>query len=119
MADIKAGGMTQVTANGDQAADDYQVTLTNNGNSTADVIGMAIVLYGTGGNELASDQESTGSTFITPGQSLTFTEHPWDSYSLQTGSPVVGPYAVGQVKAVDAGSTCQLLQWYTCQWRSS
>lgn len=115
MADIKAGGMTQATANGDTAADGYQVTLTNNGNSTADVTGLAVVLYGEGGNELTSDQESTGSTFITPGQSLTFTEHPWDSYTLQNGSPAVGPYAVGQEGAVDAGATCQLVQWYAGQ----
>jgi hypothetical protein len=81
---------------------------------TADVTGAAVVIYDHTGTEITSDQESYGSNFITPGQSLTFTEHPWDGYNAQTGTPT-GPFLVAPSGAVDQGDTCQVVQWYTGQ----
>jgi hypothetical protein len=104
---------SQVIANDDEVEDAYQVMLTNNSQVTADVDGFSVVLYGSGGDELTSDQESFGDSFITPGQSLNYTEHPFQGYYPQQGDPAEGPYAVGDVGAVDEGATCSLLNWYS------
>jgi hypothetical protein len=89
---------------GDEIAEAYQLTLTDSSSSaTAEVTGFAVVFYSQG-QELTSDTENLASpTFITPGQSLTWTEYPGSS---------VGPFAAGVTGAVDSAATCQLIQWY-------
>jgi hypothetical protein len=86
----------------DTTAGAYQLTLTNTSSATAHVTGFAVVFYDSSGGETTSDQESA-SGFITPGQSLTWTEDPW---SVQQS-----PFAAGETGAVDSGATCQLVQW--------
>jgi hypothetical protein len=63
---------------------------------------------------ITSDQEGVTTSFITPGQSLTFTLHPWDTYNAQSGTPT-GPFLVAPSGAVDQGDTFSLMQWYTGQ----
>lgn len=64
------------------------------------------------GQELTSDTENLASpVFITPGQSLTWTEYPWGTSTSGQGASV-GPFAAGVAGAVNSAATCQLLQWY-------
>jgi hypothetical protein len=109
MTDLSSGS---TTGSGDEIAEAYQVTLTDTSPSaTAAVTGFAVVFY-SGGQELTSDQQTLGSaTFITPAQSLTWTEHPWGT-SVSGQGPSVGPFAAGGQGAVDSAATCELLQWY-------
>jgi hypothetical protein len=94
----------------DQLAEAYQVTLTNTSEVTAEVTGFAVVFYSQG-QELTSDNEPfTQPTFLTPGQSLAWTETPWGDYS--NGSASVGPFASGQTGAVNSVATCSMVQWY-------
>jgi hypothetical protein len=96
----------------DEIAEAYQLTLTDNSSSaTAEVTGFAVVFYSQG-QELTSDaQQLPSPTFITPGQSLTWTEYPWGTSTSGQGASV-GPFAAGVAGAVDSAATCQLLQWY-------
>jgi hypothetical protein len=100
---------------GDELAEAYQVTLTNNGSTTAEVGGFSVIFYSAGyGNattETGSNSENVNQTFIAPGQALTWTETPWGSYAYEYGTPSVGPYAGGQEGGVDSSATCQLVQW--------
>lgn len=73
----------------------YLLTLTNNGNATADVAGFAVTFYDSSGNELGSDQENYESGFITPGQRLD-----WTVNSEQGNVPA-------------NAATCSLVQWTT------
>ena len=74
---------------GDTAAEAYQMALTNNGTTAAEVTGFSSVFYDGSGDETTSDTESFGSpVFLEPDQSLTWTETPWGSYT-------VGPSAGG------------------------
>jgi len=97
---------------GDEIAEAYQLTLTDNSSSvTAEVTGFAVVFYSQG-QELTSDTQNFASpTFITSGQSLTWTEYPWGTSTSGQGASV-GPFAAGVAGAVDSAATCQLLQWY-------
>jgi hypothetical protein len=97
---------------GDEIAEAYQLTLTDNSTSaTAEVTGFAVVFYSQG-QELTSDTQNLSSpTFITPGQSLTWTEYPWGTSTSGQGASV-GPFAAGVEGAVDSAATCQFLQWY-------
>jgi hypothetical protein len=81
----------------------YQVTLTNNSASTADVGGFAVVFYDAG-TEDGSDQEPA-SSFLVPGQSLTWTIAE-DETVHGFGDGVNGPSDIPE----GAGS-CQFLQW--------
>jgi hypothetical protein len=82
----------------------YQLTLTNDSGSTADVTGFAVVFYDASGAEAASDQQA-GTGFITPGQSLTWTE-----LASQT---IDGDGDGGSDPNIPASAaTCQLVQWY-------
>ena len=78
---------------GDEIAEAYQLTLTDNSTSaTAEVTGFAVVFYSQG-QELTSDTQNLSSpTFITPGQSLTWTEYPWGTSTSGQGASV-GPFA--------------------------
>ena len=104
---------SSVTANEDIMAEGYQITLTNHSQATADIDGFAVVFYDHYGTEITSDQESFGDTFLPPGQSLTWTEHPFQDFNPQ-GTPA-GPFILAPSGAVDAGDTCSLVQWYTGQ----
>ena len=92
----------------------YQVTLTNTGSTTAQAAGWAVVFYDSGGAELGSDNEpgGAGGTFITPGQSLT-----WTMYSDNDihGNALSGS-ATGQedlsIPSDGSAATCTFLQWY-------
>ena len=88
MTDLARGA----TTGSDTTAEAYQLTLINSPSSgTARVTGYAVVFY-SGGQELTSDQQSlTTLAFITPGQSLTWTEYPWGTSPAQGAS--VGPFA--------------------------
>ncbi len=99
-------------ASGDEIAEAYQLTLSDNSPSaTAEVTGFAVVFYSQG-QELTSDTQNFASpTFITPGQSLSWTEYPWGTSTSGQGASV-GPFAAGVAGAVDSAATCQLLQWY-------
>lgn len=109
MADLDHGA---TTGSGNAIAEAYQLTLTDRSPSvTAEVTGFAAVFY-SGGRELTSDTQSlTAPSFITPGQSLTWTEYPWGNSTADQGASI-GPFAAGQTGAVDRAATCQLVQWY-------
>jgi serine/threonine protein kinase len=109
MSNIAAGESLPSTAVG--IAEAYQLTLTDSPSSgTAEVTGYAVAFY-SDGQELTSDSESLNEpVFITPGQSLIWTEHPWGTYS--PGEASVGPFAAGTVGAVDPGATCELIEWH-------
>ena len=95
---------TSVLPSEDTPEGAYQVTLTNTSSVTADVTGFAVVFYDGSGTETGSTSNYV-SEFITPGQSLTFTENDWTNLSS-------APFAAGSNGAVDAAATCQLVQWY-------
>ena len=105
MSDLTSG---EEATSGATVAEAYQLTLTDSQSSgPAEVTGFAVAFY-SDGQELTSDSESlNGPTFITPGQSLTWTEHPW-GYS--SGGASIGPFAAGQTGTVDPGATCELIQ---------
>lgn len=97
---------------GDTAAEAYQMALTNNRTTVAEVTGFSAVFYDTSGDETTSDTEGFVSpVFLEPDQSLTWTEEPWGSYTVgpSAGGPP-GPYTAGTTGAMDLG-TCQLVQW--------
>jgi hypothetical protein len=97
---------------GDQVAEGYQMTLTNNGSTAAQVSGFSAVFYDGQGSETTSDTETFDSaTFLEPGQSLTWTEYPWGEYTNEQGTASVGPYAGGVEGAYDVSATCQIAQW--------
>jgi hypothetical protein len=75
----------------------YQVTLTNTSASTAEVTGFSVVFY-SGGAETGSADAGPFDTFITPGQSLTWTK-------------TTTVMNVGQNGGVDTSATCALVQW--------
>jgi hypothetical protein len=92
--DLTTNTFESVTATGykysrsDQWTAAYQVTLTNPSANTADVTGFAVVFYDGGRQETGSQQAGISDTFTTAGQSLRWTEIPWDSYQapLRCGS---------------------------------
>jgi hypothetical protein len=97
---------------GDQVAEAYQMTLTNNSSTAAQVNGFSAVFYDGQGDETTSDTQTFDSaTFLEPGQSLTWTEYPWGDYSNYHGTASVGPYAGGVEGAYDTSATCQIAQW--------
>lgn len=98
-------GSGAVIPAGDTTYGAYQVTLENRSSVTAEVTGLAVVFYDSSGNETGSDKQGGFDSFITPGQSLTWTEIPWTSVTN-------APFAAGQDGAVDTQATCQLVQWY-------
>jgi hypothetical protein len=99
-------------ASGDEIAEAYQMTLINNSSGTASVTGFGAVFYAQG-HELTSDNETFDNpTFIVPGQSLTWTEYPWSYSSAGENEASVGPFAAGQMGAVDITATCSLVEWY-------
>lgn len=106
------GSSTSYPPTGDEVAEAYQLTLTNNGTTAAQVDGFSAVFYDSQGNETTSDTETFDSpTFLEPDQSLTWTEYPWGEYANDPGTASVGPYAGGVEGAYDVGATCQLAQW--------
>jgi hypothetical protein len=75
----------------------YQVTLTNTSAVTAEVVGFSVVFYSSGA-ETGSADAGTGDTFLTPGQSLAWTE-------------TTDIMNAGSMGAVDISATCALVQW--------
>ncbi len=92
----------------------YQVTLTNSGGATAQVAGWAVVFYNSSGAELGSDDQPNGAdgTFITTGQSLTWTLYSGDD---TYGSGLSGS-ATGRedddIPSDGSAATCTFLTWY-------
>lgn len=82
---------------GTQTGGGYQVTLTNTSAATAEVSGFSVVFYSSGA-ETGSADASAGDTFITAGQSLTWTE-------------TTNIMNAGSMGALDIGATCALVQW--------
>ena len=73
----------------------YELTLTASGDSsTADVNDFAIAFYDSAGNELGSDSQDVAETFLTPGQSLTWTVNA-NNASIPSGA-----------------ATCSLVEWF-------
>jgi hypothetical protein len=98
----------------DEMRDAYQVTLVNPSPVTAEVNGLAVVFYTGSGTEVTSDQETFASpSFVTPGQSLTFTEAPEGWQAWYAGGTLAGPFAIEGTGTVDASITCSLVQWYS------
>ena len=83
----------------------YQLTVTNNSANTADINGFAVVFYDSTGSELGSDREDVTETFLTTGQSLTWTEY--SATDTQGNASNLGH------ANIPAGSaTCQIVEWY-------
>jgi hypothetical protein len=82
---------------GTQTEGGYQVTLTDTSAVTAEVTGFSVVFYSSG-DETGSADAGTGDTFITPGQSLTWTE-------------TTDVMNAGSMGAVDVSATCALVKW--------
>jgi hypothetical protein len=99
------------TSPGDTVYEAYQMTLTNDGSTAAEITGFSAVFYDFSRRETTSDTENfDGPTFLEPNQSLTWTEEPWGSYALGQGS-ARGPFTEGSEGAIDSAATCQLVQW--------
>jgi len=83
----------------------YQLTITDTSSATADVGGFAVVFYNSEGNELGSDRQNVTETFITTGQSLTWTE-----YSNTDTSGNSDSYGTATIPS--GAATCQMVAWY-------
>jgi hypothetical protein len=83
---------------GTQLYGGYQVTLTNTSDVTAEVGSFSVVFYDEG-TELGSTGADVNDQFITPGQSLSWTE---ETDLMNAGSE----------GAVGTTDTCTLVQWY-------
>ena len=83
----------------------YQLTITDNSSATADVNGFAVVFYDSNGNELGSDRENVTETFITNGQSLTWTEYSATDTSGNSDS-------FGRATIPSGAATCAIVAWY-------
>ena len=90
---------------GDTITGAYQATFTNDSSATAEVTGFAVVFYDGSASETGSGSQDGFDSFITPGQSLTWTEAPWGE-TVQSA-----PFAAGQTGAIDVQSTCQVVKW--------
>jgi hypothetical protein len=75
----------------------YQVKLTNTGRTTAEVTSFSVVFFSRS-TEIGSDGQGPFDQFITPGQSLRWTE-------------LTDVMDTGLTGAVDASATCQLVKW--------
>jgi hypothetical protein len=95
------------------AAAAYQLTLTNTGSTTAAVDGFVVAFYNSSGQELGSDQENlSGPTYITAGQSLAWTQVAQDDMlgnALADDLNVAG----NSDASIPAGgfATCELAAW--------
>jgi len=83
----------------------YELTLTDTAGATADVGGFAVVFYDSQGNELGSDRETVNETFITSGQSLTWTEYSSTDTAGNSDS-------FGNANIPSGSATCQMVAWY-------
>jgi hypothetical protein len=89
----------------------YQLTLTNTGQSTAQIGGYVIGFYDGSGTELGSDQQQLAPPeYLTAGQSLT-----WTGFS---GTDMIGNGLSGQGTGFNDGTipatglaSCQLIEW--------
>jgi hypothetical protein len=89
----------------------YQVTLTNNSASTADVTGFAVVFYTAAGQvEAGSDKEQVSDTFITPGHTLSWAVIEGHTVHGYGDDPNEALLQTGNIPAVV--TSCQFLQWY-------
>jgi hypothetical protein len=88
----------------------YQLTLTNNGTTTADIAGWVVAFYDGSGTELGSDQEQNDNDdgeFLTAGQTLT-----WDEYAPDDTAG--NPQNFGDDQSIPSdgsAATCQLVEW--------
>lgn len=83
----------------------YELTFTDKSGATADVTGFAVVFYDAQGGELGSDRENVKETFITAGQSLSWTE-----YSATTTEGTSDGF--GNADIPSGAATCQMVAWY-------
>jgi hypothetical protein len=97
---------------GDTVYQAYQMTLTDDSSTAAEITGFSAVFYDDSGSETTSDTQNFGNqpAFVEPNQSLTWTEEPWGYYTLGHGA-ATGPFTAGSTGAVDSAATCQLVQW--------
>jgi len=99
---VSATAKLDGTCTTDPADGQYEVTLDNNGSVTADVTGFSVAFFtGDTGSPTETGSVDAGpfSTFILPGQSLTWTE-------------TTNMMQAGQDGAYDTSATCTLVQWY-------
>jgi hypothetical protein len=88
----------------------YQLALTNNGITTADIAGWVVAFYDSSGTELGSDQEQNDNDegeFLTAGQTLT-----WDEYAPDDTDG--NPENFGDDRSIPSdgsAATCQLVEW--------
>jgi hypothetical protein len=85
----------------------YEVTFTNNTAVTADIAGWVVAFYDSSGTELGSDQETATPSFLTTGQSFSWTE-----YALTDTQG--NPQSIGSdqnIPSDGSASTCQVIQW--------
>lgn len=93
----------------------YQVTLTNSGSTTAQVAGWAVAFYDSSGAELGSDDEPSGAggTFITGGQSLTWTLFSGDdTYGNGLSGNAAGQEGTS-IPSDGTAASCAFLEWYS------
>jgi hypothetical protein len=83
----------------------YQLTITDSSSPTADVNGFAVAFYDSDGNELGSDRENVTETFITSGQSLTWTEYSATNASGDSDS-------FGRATIPSGAAACHMVAWY-------
>jgi hypothetical protein len=87
----------------------YQVTITNNSNLTDPVTGFSVILNDSDGNEIGSDQQEWDMPqYISPGQSLTWTEY---SEAGSSGSIAAAVGNEDDNLPASGVASCQFLQW--------
>ncbi len=99
-------------ASGDDVAEAYQLTLTDtSARSTVRVTGFSVAFYSGTRKLTSADQTLSVPTVLQDGQSQTLTEHPW-GVSVADHGASVGPFATGQLGAVNTAATCRLVRWH-------
>jgi hypothetical protein len=90
---------------GDTVAEAYQMTLSNDSSTAAEITGFSAVFYDSSGSETTSDTQTfLNPAFLEPNQSLMWREEPWGGYTL--GQAATGPFTAGNEGAVDSAATC-------------
>jgi len=100
------------TVDGSAPAVAYQVVLTNSGSTTAEVTGFVVTFYDAAGNELGSDSEPDGDTFITSGQSLAWTEVSGNELAGY-GVAVTNGSQDDSIPSDGSAASCQFIEWIT------
>ena len=67
----------------DAVGEAYQMTLTNTGSSAAEIAGVSAVFYDSEGNEQDRITRNRRTDVSEPGESLTWTEDPWGTWTVE------------------------------------